>query len=308
MVKKPEPVSRDSIRSILADRYRVKEGKPFRLSDYDPNDTAGLPLDKTQGKALLARAKKRLAELQELLYANGTTSMLIVLQGMDAAGKDGTIRHVMSGVNPQGVGVTSFKQPGPTELLHGFLWRIHIAAPSAGRIVIFNRSHYEDVLVTRVHPEMLEREHLPGKINTPQFWQNRFEDIRHFEHYLTRQGSVVLKFCLNISPEEQRRRLLKRLDHQDRRWKFSQSDIRERQFWNDYHHAYEEAIAHTSRSYAPWFVVPANHKWFARLTVIETIISALEDLHLRPPVVSPEVTRSLDTYRAQLESEKPGTP
>ncbi|NHO31473.1 polyphosphate kinase 2 family protein [Acetobacter fallax] len=291
------------VRSVLSQRYRVNEEKPFHLADYDPGDTAGLPLDKAQGKALLKIAKKRLFELQELLYANGTTSMLIVLQGMDAAGKDGTIKHVMSGVNPQGVSVTSFKQPGPQELLHGFLWRIHSAAPAAGRIVIFNRSQYEDVLVTRVHPELLEQEHLPEDTGTPAFWKGRFEDIRHFEHYLSRQGTLILKFFLHISKEEQRARLLARLDDHDKRWKFSGADVREREFWDHYQQAYEEAVSHTSRPYAPWFVVPANHKWFARLTVLETIISALEKLAQKPPVMDPAFSKSLDTYRAKLGEE-----
>lgn len=292
------------MRHLLAHRYRVEDGSTFRLADHNPEDNAGLGLDKAQGKALLKKAKKRLFDLQELLYANGTASLLIVLQGMDAAGKDGTIEHVMSGVNPQGVGVTSFKQPGPTELLHGFLWRIHISAPSAGRIVIFNRSQYEDVLVTRVHPELLEREHLPGDVGTPAFWTGRFDDIRHFEHYLSRQGTIVLKFFLNISRDEQRKRLLSRLDVRDKRWKFSSADIRERHFWDTYQNAYQEAISHTSRPYAPWVVVPANHKWFARLVVLETIIDALEALNLKPPVIDPDFAKSLDTYRDQLVSEK----
>ncbi|WP_099349136.1 polyphosphate kinase 2 family protein [Acetobacter aceti] len=289
--------------SILTTRYRVDPSKPFRLKDYDPTDDAGLGLTKPEGKALLKQAKKRLSDLQELLYANSEASLLIVLQGMDAAGKDGTIKHVMSGVNPAGVSVTSFKQPGPQELLHGFLWRIHISAPSSGRIVIFNRSQYEDVLVTRVHPELLEREHLPGEVGTPAFWQGRFDDIRHFEHYLSRQGTLVLKFFLNISKDEQRKRLLSRLDVKDKRWKFSSSDVRERQFWDQYQNAYEEAITHTARDYAPWFVIPANHKWYARLAIIETIISALEDLKQKPPVIEPGLMKSLDAYKDELSKE-----
>ncbi|NHO52382.1 polyphosphate kinase 2 family protein [Acetobacter estunensis] len=294
-----------NILAALPARYRVDGTKPFHIADHDPEDDGGLGLDKAQGKALLKLSRKRLSELQELLYANGTTSMLIVLQGMDTAGKDGTIKHVMSGVNPAGVSVSSFKQPGPQELLHGFLWRVHIVAPSAGRIGIFNRSQYEDVLVTRVHPEMLEREHLPGAINTDAFWQGRFEDIRHFEHYLARQGTVVLKFFLNISREEQRERLLARLDDKEKRWKFSTSDVKERQFWDKYQCAYEEAVGHTSRPYAPWFVVPSNHKWYARLVVMETIIDALEALKQKPPVMDPAFATSLDRYRDELMSEKP---
>ncbi|NHN88714.1 polyphosphate kinase 2 family protein [Acetobacter conturbans] len=289
---------------ILATRYRVDDSKPFHLKDWDPDDDAALGLRKKDGKVLLKLAKERLAVLQELLYANGTASMLIVLQGMDAAGKDGTIKHVMSGVNPAGVSVTSFKQPGAQELVHGFLWRIHIAAPAAGRIVIFNRSQYEDVLVTRVHTDLLEREHLPGEIGTPAFWEGRFDDIRHFEHYLARQGTLVLKFCLNISRNEQRKRLLSRLDIKDKRWKFSSSDVKERQFWDQYQTAYEEAIAHTSRDYAPWFVVPANHKWFARLVVIETIIKALKSLKQQPPKIDPDFMKSLDDYREELSKEQ----
>ncbi|AQS83786.1 MAG: polyphosphate kinase 2 family protein [Acetobacter aceti] len=289
--------------AVLATRYRIDPSKPFHLSDYDPSDDAGLGLTKQEGKALLKHAKRRLSDLQELLYANSEASMLIVLQGMDTAGKDGTIKHVMSGVNPAGVSVTSFKQPGPQELLHGFLWRIHISAPSSGRIVIFNRSQYEDVLVTRVHPELLEREHLPGEVGTPAFWQGRFDDIRHFEHYLSRQGTVILKFFLNISKDEQRTRLLSRLDIKDKRWKFSSSDIKERQFWDQYHYAYEEAVTHTSRDYAPWFVIPANHKWFARLAVIETIIGALENLKQKPPVMEAGLMQSLDAYKDELSKE-----
>ena len=289
--------------AVLATRFRVDGSKPFQLKDWNPADDAGLGLKKQEGKPLLKLAKKRLAHLQELLYANGTTSMLIVLQGMDAAGKDGTIKHVMSGVNPAGVGVVSFKQPGPMELNHGFLWRIHISAPAAGRIVIFNRSQYEDVLVTRVHPQLLDQEHLPGEVGTPAFWKGRFEDITQFERYLTRQGTLVLKFFLHISKEEQKERLLARLDDRDKRWKFSTSDVQERQYWDSYQLAYEEAIGHTSRDYAPWFIVPANHKWFARLVVIETIIQALGSLHQKPPKMDENFMKSLDLYKEELIKE-----
>ncbi|MBO1360828.1 polyphosphate kinase 2 family protein [Acetobacter sacchari] len=291
------------LQTILTRRFRVDDAANFDLSKYDPKDKADIGLSKSEGKALMKVAKKRLADLQDLLYANGTKSLLIVFQGMDTSGKDGTIKHVMSGVNPQGVTVSSFKQPGPQELLHGFLWRIHIAGPSAGRIVIFNRSHYEDVLVTRVHPELLEREHLPGEVGTPEFWQGRFDDIRNFEHYLSRQGTVVLKFFLNISREEQRKRLLRRLDLKDKRWKFSSADMKEREFWGDYRHAYEEAIRHTSCDHAPWFVIPANRKWFARLVVIHAIIDTMEKLGQKTPTMEPDLASSLDKYRQELVDE-----
>ncbi|ATJ89532.1 polyphosphate kinase 2 family protein [Acetobacter tropicalis] len=287
------------------DSYHITDGDKFDLKDHNPNDDGDLGLTKADGAKLLKTVKKRLLDLQDLLYANQTHSVLIILQGMDAAGKDGTIKHVMSGVNPQGVSVTSFKQPGPTELLHGFLWRIHLAAPQVGRIVIFNRSQYEDVLVTRVHPELLEHEHLSGEINTPEFWAGRYSDIRHLEHYLSRQGTIVLKFFLNISREEQRERLLARLDIPDKRWKFSPSDLREREYWDDYQKAYQAAISETARPYAPWIIVPSNHKWYARLVVIGAIIRALQNLQQQAPKPAPEVGKFLDDYRARLLKEQP---
>ncbi|MDN7353788.1 polyphosphate kinase 2 family protein [Acetobacter senegalensis] len=287
------------------DSYHITDGDKFDLKDHNPNDDGDLGLTKADGAKLLKTVKKRLLNLQDLLYANQTHSVLIILQGMDAAGKDGTIKHVMSGVNPQGVSVTSFKQPGPTELLHGFLWRIHLAAPQVGRIVIFNRSQYEDVLVTRVHPELLEHEHLSGEINTPEFWAGRYSDIRHLEHYLSRQGTIVLKFFLNISREEQRERLLARLDIPDKRWKFSPSDLREREYWDDYQKAYQAAISETARPYAPWIIVPSNHKWYARLVVIGAIIRALQNLQQQAPKPAPEVGKFLDDYRARLLKEQP---
>ena len=287
------------------DSYHITDGDKFDLKDHNPNDDGDLGLTKADGAKLLKTVKKRLLDLQDLLYANQTHSVLIILQGMDAAGKDGTIKHVMSGVNPQGVSVTSFKQPGPTELLHGFLWRIHLAAPQVGRIVIFNRSQYEDVLVTRVHPELLEHEHLSGEINTPEFWAGRYSDIRHLEHYLSRQGTIVLKFFLNISREEQRERLLARLDVPDKRWKFSPSDLREREYWDDYQKAYQAAISETARPYAPWIIVPSNHKWYARLVVIGAIIRALQNLQQQAPKPAPEVGKFLDDYRTRLLKEQP---
>lgn len=284
--------------------YHITDGDKFSLSNHDPDDDGGLDLSKEDGAHLLKEVKAQLQELQELLYANQTRSLLIILQGMDAAGKDGTIKHVMSGVNPQGVTVTSFKQPGPTELQHGFLWRIHAAAPQVGRIVIFNRSQYEDVLVTRVHPELLEHEHLTGPINTPEFWDGRYKDIRHLEQYLARQGTVVLKFFLNISRKEQRERLLSRLDVPEKRWKFSSSDLHEREYWDQYQTAYQDAIAATARPYAPWVVVPANHKWYARLVVIGATIQALRGLKQQLPKPAPDVEKCLSDYRTHLLNEK----
>ncbi|MFT8597816.1 polyphosphate kinase 2 family protein [Acetobacter orientalis] len=284
--------------------YHIADGEKFTLAQHNPDDDGGLGLSKEDGAHLLREVKEQLQDLQELLYANQTRSVLIILQGMDAAGKDGTIKHVMSGVNPQGVTVASFKQPGPTELQHGFLWRIHAAAPQVGRIVIFNRSQYEDVLVTRVHPELLENEHLTGPVNTPEFWEGRYKDIRHLEHYLARQGTVVLKFFLNISRKEQRERLLSRLEVPEKRWKFSSSDLREREYWDQYQTAYQDAIAATARPYAPWVIVPANHKWYARLVVIGTIIRALRNLQQKPPQPAPDVEKCLDDYRTHLLNEK----
>ncbi|MCP1220552.1 polyphosphate kinase 2 family protein [Acetobacter orientalis] len=284
--------------------YHITDGEKFTLAQHNPDDDGGLGLSKEDGAHLLREVKEQLQDLQELLYANQTRSVLIILQGMDAAGKDGTIKHVMSGVNPQGVTVASFKQPGPTELQHGFLWRIHAAAPQVGRIVIFNRSQYEDVLVTRVHPELLENEHLTGPVNTPEFWEGRYKDIRHLEHYLARQGTVVLKFFLNISRKEQRERLLSRLEVPEKRWKFSSSDLREREYWDQYQTAYQDAIAATARPYAPWVIVPANHKWYARLVVIGTIIRALRNLQQKPPQPAPDVEKCLDDYRTHLLNEK----
>ncbi|GAN59648.1 hypothetical protein ACI01nite_17730 [Acetobacter cibinongensis] len=288
----------------ILDSYHITEGDKFRLKDHNPNDDGNLGLTKEDGSELLKEVKHRLQDLQELLYANQKQSVLIILQGMDAAGKDGTIKHVMSGVNPQGVSVASFKQPGPTDLLHGFLWRIHAAAPQAGRIVIFNRSQYEDVLVTRVHPELLDREHLTGPIDTPEFWEGRYKDIRHLEHYFSRQGTLVLKFFLNISADEQKERLLSRLEEPEKRWKFSSSDLKEREYWDQYQTAYEDAIQATARPYAPWIIVPANHKWYARLVVIGTIIRALTHLQLQLPQPAPDVTQRLDDYLARLKNEK----
>jgi PPK2 family polyphosphate:nucleotide phosphotransferase len=295
-------LSRKQTRRIL-DRYRVSSGKGFRLKAFDPEDTAGHLLTKQQAEIMLAEDVRRLAALQEKLYAQNEWSMLCVLQAMDAAGKDGTINHVMSGVNPQGVRVTSFKAPGPEELAHDFLWRANRALPPRGHIGIFNRSHYEEVLVVRVHPEFLARQHLPEALIGKRVWDQRLEAIATFERYLTRQGTVVLKFFLNVSKEEQRRRFLDRLREKDKHWKFSASDLAERAFWDDYQHAYQAAIAATATPHAPWFVVPADNKWFTRLIVVAAMIETLEALDMKLPKLGSEHQAELEAARQKLEAE-----
>ena len=290
-------------RKALLRRYRVTSGRGFSLSGRDADDRAPDGLDAEAGKALLAEGVERLSALQQALYAAGRWALLAAFQAMDAGGKDGTIRHVMSGVNPQGVSVTSFKQPGAAELGHDFLWRIHAAVPARGRIGIFNRSHYEEVLVTRVHPEVLERQDLPEARRGGGFWKQRMKDIRHFERYLDRQGVVVLKFFLHISKEEQRQRFLARLEESDKNWKFSSADLPERAHWDRYQEAYEEAIAGTATPEAPWFVVPGDRKWFARLVVVEAMIQALERMQLAPPEVTAEDGAKLADARRALEAE-----
>jgi PPK2 family polyphosphate:nucleotide phosphotransferase len=291
------------LRDVL-DSYRITSGSKFRLKDHDPDDTASGIVDKDEAEALLAAGVKRLSSLQERLYPHSSWALLCVMQAMDAAGKDGTIKHVMSGVNPQGVSVTSFKVPGPEELAHDFLWRIMRNLPERGHIGIFNRSHYEEVLVVRVHPDLLKRQGLPDELNGKKIWENRLEDIAAFERYLSRQGTLVLKFFLNISKKEQRRRFLERLDNPDKNWKFSASDITERAYWDDYMKAYEAAIAATAAPYAPWFVVPADNKWFTWLVVVEAMIEALEALDLKAlEMPAPDRIRIAEA-RAKLEAEK----
>jgi PPK2 family polyphosphate:nucleotide phosphotransferase len=281
-------------------RFRIDKHKRFRLSDHDPADCCGLTVDKAEAKAMLAEGVERLAELQQRLYADNGWAVLIVLQGMDAAGKDSLIKHVMSGVNPQGVEVTPFKQPSADELDHSFLWRIARRLPSRGRIGIFNRSHYEDVLVVRVHPELLASSQMPPSLQGKKFWQHRFDDIRGFEHHLARSGTLVLKFFLNISREEQRRRFLARLDEPDKNWKFSMGDVAERPLWPKYMAAYEDAIRETSREHAPWYVVPADNKWFTRLVVAGALVEALEGLKLSYPRVTGEKRKELEKARRAL--------
>ncbi|MGN6570923.1 MAG: polyphosphate kinase 2 family protein [Pseudolabrys sp.] len=284
----------------IAKRFRIDKPKHFRIADHDPEECAGLSIDKSEAKAMLAAGIERLADLQQRLYADNRWSVLIVLQAMDAAGKDSLIKHVMSGVNPQGVDVRSFKQPSAEELDHDFLWRISKALPARGRIGIFNRSHYEEVLAVRVHRELLERQQLPDKLSGKKIWKHRFDDIRAFEQHLARNGTLVLKFFLNVSPEEQRKRFLARLDEPDKRWKFSMGDIAERKLWPKYMAAYEEAIRETSRDDAPWYVVPADNKWFTRLVVAAALVSALEKLKLQYPKVTGASLKDLDAARKAL--------
>jgi PPK2 family polyphosphate:nucleotide phosphotransferase len=285
------------------ERYRITEGRGFRLKEHDPDDIAEGIVDQQEAEVLLADGVTRLAALQELLYPNARWGLLCIFQAMDAAGKDGTIKHVMSGVNPQGVQVTSFKVPGPEELAHDFLWRIARRLPERGNIGIFNRSHYEEVLVVRVHPEVLGAQRLPPELTGRKVWEHRLDDIAGFERYLSRQGLVVLKFFLNLSFDEQKRRFLARLDDPDKNWKFSASDIAERAHWNAYMDAYEEAITATAAPHAPWYVVPANNKWFTRLVVVEAMIDALEALDLKPTEMQAPDRIRLEDARRRLAAE-----
>jgi len=290
------------IRKFIAP-YRVTDGKKFRLRDCDPADTAGLKEEKKRAKEILTGGVNLLADLQDKLYAQDRWSVLLIFQAMDAAGKDGTIKHVMSGVNPQGCEVYSFKTPSAEDLDHDFLWRTNKCFPERGRIGIFNRSYYEEVLVVRVHPEILGRQKLPPKLVTKELWRERFESIADFERHLARNGTVILKFFLNVSRKEQKKRFLERLDLPEKNWKFSEADVKERGFWKDYMAAYEEAIRATATPWAPWYVVPADNKWFSRLVVAGAIIHAMEQLDLRYPVVDEAKKRELAAARRALRSE-----
>ena len=293
----------NSLKRVLkiADQYRIDDGKKFRLKHIDPADTGGLKVSsKRQAKLLLRNSVEELSDLQDKLYADNHWALLIILQAMDAAGKDGTIKHVMSGLNPQGVDVHSFKAPSSEELDHDYLWRCMRVLPERGRIGIFNRSYYEETLVVRVHRELLGRENLPTQLVTKHIWKERFDDIVSFERYLSRNGIVVRKFFLHISREEQKKRFLARLDNPQKHWKFSAADIRERQFWDDYHDAYEDMIRHTSTEEAPWYVIPADHKWFSRLVVAAAVTDTLGKLDLKYPALTADQEAQLKEARKQL--------
>ena len=285
-------------------RYRIEEGEHFRLKDHDPGDTHGLKSEgKPEARELLTKGVEELARLQDVLAAQNRWGLLLVFQAMDAAGKDGTIKHVMSGVNPQGVLVTSFKAPSSEEQDHDFLWRTMKHFPERGDIGIFNRSYYEEVLVVRVHPELLQKEKLPAPLVTKHIWRDRFEDINALERYLTRNGIAILKFFLHLSRKEQKRRFLERLDRPEKNWKFSTADVGEREHWDDYQDAYEDMIQNTASPNAPWYVVPADNKWFTRLVVAAAIVDALKGLKLAYPKVDGERKAELAAARKELIAE-----
>ena len=290
----------------LAEGYRVRDGKEFRLKDVDPAYTGGFKSEgKTKTREWLEHGREILSRLQPKLYAQDRWALLVMFQGMDGAGKDSTIKHVMSGVNPQGCAVYSFKEPSGEELDHDYLWRAVRALPERGRIGIFNRSYYEEVLVVRVHPQLLAKEKIPESLITEKIWQQRFEDIHAFERYLNHNGTAIRKFFLHISPEEQRKRLLERLDDPEKNWKFSLEDVRDREHWDDYMEAYEDMIRHTSSKHAPWYVVPSDNKWFARIIVAAAIIDALESMNLAFPRIDADKRKELQKVRKVLET--PGT-
>lgn len=285
----------------LSSPYRVTNGKEFRLKDVDPGDTNRFTKDdKPRAKEALKDGIDALSDLQEMLYAQDRYSILLIFQAMDAAGKDGAIKHVMSGINPQGCQVSSFKKPTSEDLDHDYLWRCLKRLPERGRIGIFNRSYYEETLVVRVHPELLEHQKLPKSCLSENIWDERFEDIQNVEKYLSRNGTVIRKFFLHLSKEEQLKRFLSRLDEPDKNWKFSEADARERGYWDDYQHAYEEMIRNTSTEEAPWYVVPADNKWYTRMIVAAAIIDALHSLDLHFPVVSDERRKELERARKEL--------
>ena len=287
----------------LVKRFRVDTPAKFRLANCDPADCSGLTVDKAEAKAMLEQGISLLTALQEKLYATDRWSVLIVLQAMDAAGKDSLIKHVMAGLNPQGVEVHSFKQPSTEELDHNFLWRAAQRLPERGRIGIFNRSYYEEVLVVRVHPELLERQRLPAPLAGKEIWQQRFDDICAFERHLARNGTVVLKFFLHVSKEEQRKRFLDRIDEPAKRWKFSMNDVEERRLWDKYQDAYEEMLRATSRPEAPWFVVPADHKWFMRMVVAGVLVQELQALGLEFPKIEGKALKALEDAGKALKAE-----
>jgi PPK2 family polyphosphate:nucleotide phosphotransferase len=292
------------------DTFRVAPGKPIKLKEFDTEwngmerlGKADKDSIKAQADDLLEESVKELSDAQELLWANDRYSLLVILQGMDASGKDSIIKHVMSGINPQGCQITSFKVPSDEELDHDFLWRYWKALPERGRVGIFNRSYYEEVLVVRVHPELLERQRLPKGKWDGEFWQARYQDINSFERHLTRNGTLIVKFFLNVSRAEQKKRLLERTDDPKKRWKFSAADLEERKCWDAYMRAFEETINSTSTENAPWFIIPADHKWIARSVVASILASAIGELKLEYPKLSEDKSRELEEARKRLMSE-----
>jgi PPK2 family polyphosphate:nucleotide phosphotransferase len=287
----------------IVKHFRVDRPKKFRLADIDPADTCGLDIDKAEAKAIIATNIQQLAHRQEMLYAHNRWAVLAIFQAMDAAGKDSAIKHVMSGINPQGCQVFAFKAPSAEELGHDFLWRTNVRLPERGRIGIFNRSYYEEVLVVRVHRELLARQRLPAELCGKDLWEHRFRSIRELERHLGRNGTRILKFHLRISKEEQRKRFLERLDEPAKRWKFSMDDISERARWDKYMDVYEDMIRQTSTPEAPWYVVPADNKWFARLVVAAALVEELEALDLDYPTVEGPLLKELDKVRQALVAE-----
>jgi PPK2 family polyphosphate:nucleotide phosphotransferase len=301
-VEEIKGVKERNVRQLI-EKLVARPGKKISLKDFDPNWTSKIK-SKKRAEALLHYGVEELAKQQDKLYAQDTYALLIIFQAMDAAGKDGTIRHVMSGVNPQGCQVYSFKAPSAEERDHDYLWRSMKALPERGRIGIHNRSYYEEVLVARVHPEILASQQLPPKVKGPGIWRRRYDEINNFEKYLVENGIVVLKFYLNVSKDEQKRRFMERLDESDKNWKFSVNDVHERAFWKDYMQAYEDVFTHTSTKQAPWYIIPANNKWFMRLAVAAVIYQTLQDLKLRYPTVSDAKKAELIKARELLTSEK----
>lgn len=283
----------------LAKSYRIDDGKHFRLKDFDPADTGHWALEK-DAKRQVQNDIKRMAELQQKLYAQDNWALLLMFQALDAAGKDGTIKHVMSGVNPQGCNVHSFKTPSENELQHDFLWRTTRHLPERGHIGIFNRSYYEEVLVVRVHSDALKNEKLPPSLLTKDIWKERFEDIHAFERHMARNGTVIRKFFLHLSKKEQKKRFLARLEDPEKNWKFSAADSHERGYWDDYQKAYEEMIRNTATKHAPWYVVPADHKWFSHLVVAAAIVETLEDLDLSYPKVDAAKRKEIEAAKKEL--------
>jgi PPK2 family polyphosphate:nucleotide phosphotransferase len=285
----------------LSEPFLVADGSKFHINDVDPGDTLDFKSeDKPRAREALANGVQALTDLQDMLYAQDRWALLVIFQAMDAAGKDGAIKHVMSGVNPQGCQVYSFKAPSSEDLDHDYMWRCLKCLPERGRIGIFNRSYYEETLAVRVHPEFLEKQRLPGDLKNDKIWENRFKDIRNFERYLAHNGTIIRKFFLHVSKKEQKRRFLDRLNDPDKNWKFSSNDTKEREYWKDYMEAFEETIRATATDYAPWYVVPADNKWFTRVVVAAGIIEALSSLDLAYPKVGKEKLKELEAVKQEL--------